>query len=913
MKNIQKFILSFVGIFCLTSALMAQVTVKGIIADAETDSPLIGATVSVEGTSHGTITDMDGRFTLTYDAPKSVLGINYLGYKEVRIDINHSGNVDLGKILMKPDAQTLEDVVVTSTIAVARKTPVAVSNVLKDYIEEKMGSQEFVEILKTTPGVHANRQGGGFGDSEIYMRGFDHTNTATMVNGVPVNDMENGSVYQSNWSGLRDVVNILQTQRGVGASKVSTPSIGGTINIITKGAEAKKGGFASYAMGSHGFNKLAFSVSTGLSESGWAMTLLGSKEWGNNAPQGLEFEGYTWFLSLVKKLNANHQLTLTAFGSPQTHQQRSANGALTIADWEKTERIYGVKDYRYNSVYGFDQQGQRKTSGYNIYHKPQISLSHQWNINDRSSLNTVAYISLGRGGGYSGQANSDYGYSYASWRGSNYGSLVTGTFADGETPVLNADGTFNYAGVQSINAASENGSMMIMSESKNNHNWYGFISNYNTKLGSYIDFYGGVDLRYYKGTHTNEIIDLYNGAYYMDSSRGSVRPANNKNASNEAWRYEKLGVGDVVYRDYDGHIMQEGAFFQGEYNRENISAFLAGSVSNTTYWRYDRFYYDEQHAKSDKVNKMSFNLKGGANYNLNENHHVFMNVGYLSRAPKFSSTFMQDNTSNVINKQAKNEKALMIDLGYGFKNSQLLMNVVAYYINWMDKSMIKYGMMENKTEYYLNMTGVDAIHKGLEMDLKYKPFRWLELTGMLSLGDWKWSNDATGHAFNAQGRALTQAGTETTPGSADHAWASIKLDGVRVGGSAQTTAALGANIRISKDLKIGADWVYYGRNYAYYSFSGSNLSLGQEVSVLDPWKVPATSTFDVNASYRFKLGGLDAMLIGNVNNLFNNQYIIKAWNPSAISSSRVQEATADNIYCFYDMGRNMTLRLRVNF
>lgn len=129
---------------------------------------------------------------------------------------------------------------ITSTIAVARKTPVAVSNVMMDYIEEKMGTQEFPEILKATPGVHANKEGGGYGDSEIYMRGFDNTNTATVINGVPVNDMENGNVYQSNWQGLRDVTSVMQTQRGVGASKVSAPSIGGTINIVTKGVDAKK-------------------------------------------------------------------------------------------------------------------------------------------------------------------------------------------------------------------------------------------------------------------------------------------------------------------------------------------------------------------------------------------------------------------------------------------------------------------------------------------------------------------------------------------------------------------------------------------------------------------------------------------------------------------------------------------------
>ena len=63
-----------------------------------------------------------------------------------------------------------------------------------------------------------------------------------MINGVPVNDMENGSVYWSNWAGLSDVTSAMQVQRGLGASKVAVPSIGGTINIISKSSDVQKGG-----------------------------------------------------------------------------------------------------------------------------------------------------------------------------------------------------------------------------------------------------------------------------------------------------------------------------------------------------------------------------------------------------------------------------------------------------------------------------------------------------------------------------------------------------------------------------------------------------------------------------------------------------------------------------------------------
>jgi hypothetical protein len=70
---------------------------------------------------------------------------------------------------------------------------------------------------------------------------------------------------------------------------------------------------------------------------------------------------------------------------------------------------------------------------------------------------------------------------------------------------------------------------------------------------------------------------------------------------------------------------------------------------------------------------------------------------------------------------------------------------------------------------------------------------------------------------------------------------------------------------------------------------------------------PAASQIDMNASYKFKMGGLNATLSGNVNNLLDYQYISKAWNP------RSGEATDSNIYCFYAFGRTYSVRLKVNF
>ena len=891
-------ILSIVGV----ASALAQATFKGKIVDAETNEPLIGATVSVKGSTQGAIADFDGVFSLKSSSSNVVLLVKYLGYKDMSLKSNRKGHVDLGVIGMKPDAHALSDVVVTSSVAVARKTPVAVSNVMMDFIEEKLGTQEFPEILKSTPGVHAQKAGGGYGDSEIYMRGFDNNNIAVMVNGVPMNDMENGKVYWSNWAGLTDVTRTMQTQRGLGASKVSAPSVGGTINIITRGLDSKKGGAISYGLGNDGMNKMMFTVSTGLSKNGWAATVLGAKTWGNGYVQGTDFEGYNYFVNISKRLNDAHQLSFTVFGAPQNHSQRK--GALKIKDWQMVERVYGVKDFKYNSSYGFDNNGNRKNGEFNSYHKPQISLNHQWQINEKSSLSTAIYTSIGRGYGYSGQGNEDYGYSYRDWNGAYKGTL--------NNKFRKADGTFDYGAIEDINTESEYGSMLVMSKSKNYHNWYGLLSTYTTKIGKYFDFYGGIDVRYYKGTHTNEIVDLYGGKYFMDSTRGKVSAADNVNASDPAWRYQKLGVGDVVYRDYDGHVMQEGGFFQTEFNKDKLAVFIAGSLSNTTYWRYDRFYYDKAHAKSDNISFLGYTVKGGANYNFNDNHNAFINLGYISRAPQFSyGAFMQSTTSHAINKDAKNENVFSVELGYGYRNSWLTANLNAYYTKWMDKTMTKSGTMENQAEYYMNMTGVDAQHMGVELDVKVTPVRWLDINGMFSIGDWRWCSNATGYAYDAYGNALTSKGEITTVGAENHAHASINLKDVRVGGSAQTTAALGATLKLGKSIRIGADWTYYGRNYAYYSFSGGNLKLGKEVKIHDPWKIPAASQIDMNASYKFKMGNLKATLSGNVNNLLNYQYISKAYNPDKMKDDEV--ATADNIYCYYAFGRTYSIRLKVNF
>ena len=907
----KRFLLLTVAVMTFAMGFAQQMlNCRGTVVD-ETGEPLIGVTVSVKGTSAATPTDLDGMFDLKVPKGTKELSFTYVGYTPLTLP----AQANMGVITMKPDSKMLQDVVVTQSIAKTRETPVAISELTAGEIEAKLGNQELPEVLKTTPGVWATPAGGGFGDAKINMRGFQAANVAVVVNGIPMNDMEWGGIYWSNFAGLSDVTSNMQTQRGLGASLLSAPSVGGTINITTHSLDAKKGGKMWYGIGNDGMNNVGFSLSTGLMENGWAITILGSRKWGNGYVQGTEYEAWNYFANVSKKIGDSHQLSLTAFGAPQWHNQRNSANGLTIDGWQEVKQyMNGESQYRYNPVYGFDNEGRQRTSNRNQYHKPIISLNHIWQINERSSLSTAAYVSLATGGGYSGQGRGTYNgksITYTSWYGANNGIL--------ETLFRRPDGTFDYGAIQNMNAASTTGSNMVMSESNNNHEWYGLVSTYkNEIIQNTLTLTGGIDFRYYVGHHNNKIIDLYGGEYYMDDAdRKNVNAANNSAALNPDWVYEKLGVGDIVYRDYNGHTHQEGIYAQAEYKTLEgaLTAVLSGSLSNTGYQRIDHFYYDDAHAKSDALNFMGGTIKAGANYNINRHNNVFINGGYISKAPFFSGgAFLQSTTSNATNPNALNEKIGTIEIGYGFHSPTFSATLNGYWTKWMDKTSTRSGDIttgEHAGErFYMNMEGVNARHMGLELNFKWIPARWIDIDGMLSLGDWIWDSNATGYFYNEQGQPLKNLQGDLAEGvlAPDHAKATLNQKDVHVGGSAQTTGAIGVTFKPFKGFRIGGDWTFNARNYSDYQISTSSFTPGGVINVAEPWEIPWGNQFDMSCSYAFKMAGLDATIYGNVYNLFDYNYVKDAYTSSDAPG------TWQNAYrIFYSFGRTFSVRLKISF
>ncbi|KUK52042.1 MAG: TonB-dependent receptor plug, partial [Marinimicrobia bacterium 46_47] len=225
--------LGLILVWIIPVSALGQGTLTGRVTDAATGRALPGANVYLEGTPYGAATDINGSYSI-YKVPAGgyTLIVEFIGYLKFSEPVTVVDGETIRKnVEMQGEALQLSALEVMASRA-TRETPVAYTNIQKAEMELRLASRDIPMVLNTTPSVYATQQGGGAGDARINVRGFNQRNVAIMINGVPVNDMENGWVYWSNWDGVADATSSIQMQRGLSAVNLAAPSIGGTMNIL---------------------------------------------------------------------------------------------------------------------------------------------------------------------------------------------------------------------------------------------------------------------------------------------------------------------------------------------------------------------------------------------------------------------------------------------------------------------------------------------------------------------------------------------------------------------------------------------------------------------------------------------------------------------------------------------------------
>ena len=802
----------------------------------------------------------------------------------------------------------LEEVSVSSgviDVAKVRETPVAVSTLSLAEIQLKVGNLEFPEVMNRTPGVYATKQGGGYGDSRINLRGFDQRNTSFLINGQPVNDMESGWVYWSNWQGLTDVASGIQIQRGLGASRLAVPSVGGTVSIFTKAAELKEGGSLAQTIGNDGYTKTSAVVNTGVNANGWASSFLLSKWAGNGYVYGTQGEGWTYFGAVgYAPKGSDHSLNLSFLGAGQWHHQRSA--WVSIRDYQN----FGEEgiDRRWNTDAGF-LNGEEYNMRRNFYNKPLATFNWDWDINSTWKLNTSLYGSAGRGGGTGPRGNNfrngdiDF-YPFNKDLTEHYLDGGRGTrdengFIDFDAAVAtNQSSTTPYGTSDSLTSSAfygqlvgsngfrnddVNRAVLIRRASMNSHDWYGAISNLEGQFGK-LKTSIGVDLRTYKGYHYRVVNDLMGlDAYY---STGQFI-----NTTVAATPFTGTGLNGPKIDYYNNGIVGwQGVNGMLEWADTKLTAVVQGGLSNQSFQRED-FFDQPAMPISDVANVLGGYLKGGANYNLNEKSNVFFNTGYISRQPQFDAVF--PNYANSTNEDLQNEEIKSLELGYGFNGEDLTLNVNAYSTTWGNRFITRSLFNAQGDQGTAQFRDIDVRHNGIEIEGKYNVTSKLKLSAMTSIGDWRYTKDFTSTLFDANQQEI---GTGT-----------LYLKGAKVGNAAQFTSYFAADYRIGK-TSLDLAYRFVDGLYADYSIVDAVFTQPDNVGAL---KLPSYGLVDFGLTTRL---GQKWIFRANVNNLLDKVYISESMtNIHADENSITWEGIDVRNSVWFGFGRTWNASLKYNF
>ena len=866
----QRILIFFFVLAFTVSAIGQKQTVSGVVKDSFLGETVIGANVLIKGTLVGAVTDLDGKFSMELEKGNYTLEVSYVGYeigtKEIVVadkPINLTFNM---KTIV------LDEISIVGDVARSRETPVAFTTILPEKIEERLAGQDIPMLLNNTPGVYATEQGGGDGDARITIRGFSQRNVAVMLDGIPVNDMENGWVYWSNWFGLSAVTRSIQIQRGLGASKLALPSVGGTINIITKGLGNKRSLSLEQGVDNNGKLTTNLGYTSGRLNHGWSVTLAGAYKNGNGWVDETSVNAWFFFAKIDKRWG-NHITSLTGFGAPQTHTQRSYKRSIAAYDTTYAgEHGVSSEDFPeilnegigYSQHWGFiKRDAEQWNSDYservinpnaerevlnekvNTYFKPQFSIRDSWNLNDKLMISNTFYVSLGNGGGQrtrnslkntnliteEGVINNPDVFSQ-----DEVGQIYWQSIYDQNTRPTNTGFGIVYP-IDTTYSDKLYYSSNYLVESKNNHKWYGLLSSFNYVINDYLVLSGGIDMRSYKAEHYMEVTDLLGGDYAIDKN----------NITNNYLANPQLAVkhvGDKVYYHDDGLVNWGGLFTQLEYKEGNISTFvnLTGSVSG--FKKID--YFGDN--RSDWLYKPGFTVKTGINYNLTEHSNVFLNLGYLSKTRDFKYYF-QGYTANFLpDSITKNERVKALEIGYSFISRKFTANVNAYYTKWENKPTNQVrGEYEdpltgNSGYTYGDIPGMDALHIGVELDFIYKITRKLNFQGIISIGDWKWD------------KKIENLQMYYTDDNQPANQISFDATGIHVGDAAQTQ--LGASIKYEpiRGLYIEGTGTHFNRYYSNFNPEDCTDELGNPV---DSWRIPSYTTVDLHAGYRFKINKLD--------------------------------------------------------
>ena len=332
-----KIAVTALSLFTTVTAFGQTVKVTGRVLDTDGSTPMVGVTVQQKGAKTGTVTDIDGKFTLTVNGQSPSLSFSYLGYQTTTLSV--SGSKKDIRVIMKPESKSLNEVVVTA-LGIKREEKslgYSVSKLDNKELTKGISGNWLEQMNGKVAGLQMSQAGTGpLGTMRVTLRGdhsLNHGNNGALfvVDGVPI---QSGTVATG--SGATYNNTDAPVDFGNGASDINPDDIE-SVTVL-------KGAAATALYGSAAGNGAIVITTKGGGN---------VKKWGVSLSSSLVWEVASYWPDFQKEYGSGSDMGLSPYAIHDVKATESTTGLAQSSNYSRYsfgEKFgAGKTRYQYNS------------------------------------------------------------------------------------------------------------------------------------------------------------------------------------------------------------------------------------------------------------------------------------------------------------------------------------------------------------------------------------------------------------------------------------------------------------------------------------------------------------------------------------------------------------------------------------
>lgn len=843
--------------------------IQGKLLIQGADQPAGNAQVTIPYLKLMTTTDGAGDFSFSqvlYGTHNMVVSGTGIETDTIQIYVNKPV-VDLGTLRIgSADASGSRQSIQIPTIALED-----VNDVSDD--EGSSSSQNVSGLLTASRDPFQNTVSYVLGTYRFRPRGYDRNEQEVLINGAPVNDIETGNAFWSQWGGLNDVFRGRTSTYGLQPSEYSFGGINGSIYFDATAASQRKQTRITYSLSNRQYrNRLMLTHSSGVLKNGWAYSLSASKRWAKEGyVEGTFYDGYSYFAAVSKKIDSKHQLNLTAFGAPTRRGKMAPS-------YQEAYDLAGSNFYNPNWGY---LNGEKRNAKVADIHQPVFLLNYEYKPSAGLRWNTTVGYQFGK------NKNSTLDWYNAPDPRPDYYRYLPNFYLQDNPPnpqaaeiareAFQSDPQLDWQALYNANKLNRrpvpnpDGSMSsdsalrslyVIGNDVDDIKKWTFATTLQKVLNTHIILTTGLNFIYQNTESYRELADLLGGDFYLNTNSfnernfagSSVFNQNDLNNPNQI-----LKEGDKYYYDYIMRFNKAWWWGQASFTYNKADFFIAASYGFNSFQREGLFRNglysegNESFGKGEKQNFAIYGLKGGITYKADGRNYLFVNAGLSADAPNVDNTYFSARIRNAVVENPETQKFYTLEAGYLHRSPKVNGRVVGYVTDRKNGTDLQRFFYQgtgsaNSTVAYV-MQNVNNRFIGLELALEYKFSSALSATGVASLGQAFYTSnpDVTIHNENFLDTLPIK---ETT-----------YLNNYYLGVGPQSAYSLGLNYRSPKYWYANINVNYLDRNYidpAASRRTEQTVELAEPGSktwheILDQEKFASAFTVDLFAGKSFLL------------------------------------------------------------